>query len=145
MNTTTYPLALRDMPPTDDGWLRLTGIRPDGLPDGFHTGGAWHHQATGEVWKPLDARPGPDCSFHEPTREAEALALVAGAPGFPLNWRVAETTHAVDNVSYVRRWLVRRHAVVITQRNQALLTLGHVLDIGPGRASNGFQTSPVAW
>ncbi|MCX6029402.1 MAG: hypothetical protein NT169_08880 [Chloroflexi bacterium] len=137
MNERVIPLALRDTPPSADAWVRLTGIRLDGLPDGCHTGGAWHNQTTGEVWKPLDARPGPDCPFHEPTREAEALALVAGEPAFPCNWRVEFTSPQVAGELYYRRWLVRRHATVIDAAHRDLLTLSHVLDVEQGlRALN---------
>jgi len=125
------PLVLRDTPPTADHWLRLTGARLDGLPDGYHTGGAWHNQATGEVWKPLDARPSPDCPFHEPTREAEALALVADEPAFLRNWRVETTFPAVDGETIARRWLVRRHATVIDGARYQL-TLGNVLEVEQG-------------
>ncbi len=132
MTATIFPLALRDTPPMPGDWVRLTGTRPDGLPDGLHTGGAWHNQVTNEVWKPLDGRPGPNAPAHWPTREAEALALVADEPGFPRNWLVRHTTHTVDGQAYQRGWLVRRHATVLTAANQGLFTLGHVLAIEQG-------------
>lgn len=96
------PLSIRDVGP-DDGAIRLTGTRPDGLPDGFHTGGAW--LLGNEVYKPLDGRPYANCEFHYPTREAEVLELMAGQTLFPRNWRIEERNG--------RRFLVRKKAMLI--------------------------------
>lgn len=125
------PLALRDVPPYPAAWVHLTGTRLDGLPDGYHTGGAWHHPATGAVWKPLDGRPNPLCPYHVPTQESEALALMAGEPAFPRNWRVETTDLPVDGVTITRRWLVRPHADVVDGRSRHL-TLGDVLNVEQG-------------
>jgi hypothetical protein len=99
---TALPLSIRDTPPHPDA-VRMTGVRPDGLPDGVHTGGAWEFQ--GEIWKPLDGRPYANCENHYPTREAEVLELMAGKPLFPRNWRIEERNG--------RRFLVRKRAFLI--------------------------------
>jgi hypothetical protein len=114
---TKYPLSIRDVPP-GPGAVRLTGTRPDGLPDGVHTGGAWLWQ--GEVWKPTDGRPYANCEHHYPTREVECLEEMAGQPGFPRNWRVEELNG--------RRFLVRpRCDVVGTDIDPESLTTDNLL------------------
>lgn len=78
-----YPLSIRDVSPHSDA-VRLTGVKPDGIPDGVHTGGAW---AWGEyVFKPLDGRPYANCPYHYSTLELEALIEMEGAYLFPHNW-----------------------------------------------------------
>ena len=101
-NDTALPLSIRDIAPTPDA-VRLNGERPDGLPDGTHTGGAWL-TPDGFVWKPLDGRPFANCENHYPTLENECLEFMAGRPFFPRNWRV-ETLNG-------RRFLMRRKAFV---------------------------------
>jgi hypothetical protein len=102
----TLPLSIRDVKPTPLA-IRLTGIRADGLPNGFHTGGAWLVVETDEVWKPLDGRPYANCEYHYPTDEVEALEAMAGEPLFPRNWRVEEVNG--------RRFLVRKRAHIVGQ------------------------------
>jgi hypothetical protein len=97
------PLSIRDVAP-GAGAIRLTGTRHDGLPDGFHTGGAWLFED--RVWKPLDGRPFANADYHYPTLEAECLEELAGAPYFPRNWTVEEANG--------RRFLVRDEAYVLT-------------------------------
>jgi hypothetical protein len=97
-----YPLSIRDVSP-GDGAVRLTGTHPSGIPDGIHTGGAW--LLGNEVWKPLDGRPFSNSECQVQTREDEVLALMAGEPLFPRNWRVEER--------HGRRFLVRQKALII--------------------------------
>jgi hypothetical protein len=42
------PLAIRDVGPHPHA-VRITGSRPDGLPDGVHTGGVWLYG--GEIYR----------------------------------------------------------------------------------------------
>jgi hypothetical protein len=70
---TTLPLSIRDVAPGPD-FTRLTGTRPDGLPDGVHTGGAWLSPDGREVWKPLDARPYANADGHIPASENQTTA-----------------------------------------------------------------------
>lgn len=100
----TLPLTIRDVRPAPYA-IRLTGQRADGLPNGFHTGGAW--LVDDEVWKPLDGRPYANCEYHYPTDEVEALEAIAGEPLFPRNWRIEEAND--------RRFLVRKRAHIIGQ------------------------------
>lgn len=102
-----YPLSIRDIAPAPDA-ERITGTRPDGLPDGFHTGGAW--RVGDEVWKPLDGRPWANADCHVATREAEVLEFMAGQPLFPRNWRIEEANG--------RRFLVRKFAHVVDDFSQ---------------------------
>ena len=101
-NDTALPISIHDIAPTPNA-VRLNGERPDGLPDGTHTGGAWL-TPDGLVYKPLDGRPFPNCEHHYPTQEDKCLEFMAGRPFFPRNWRV-ETLND-------RRFLVRRKAFV---------------------------------
>lgn len=96
MDYPKLPIAIRDTAPGPNA-ERLTGTRLDGLPDGFHTGGAW--KMGDKVYKPLDGRPWANADFHTRTREEEVLELMAGKPFFTRNWTVAELNG--------RRWLVR--------------------------------------
>jgi hypothetical protein len=99
------PISIRDVSPSPDA-IRLTGTRPDGLPDGVHTGGAWL-LPDDTVWKPLDGRPYVNCEFHYPTKEAECLEVMADRPLFPRNWWLAQRNG--------RSWLVRKKAWVFGQ------------------------------
>ena len=101
-NDSALPLTIRDVSP-GPGAIRLTGVRPDGLPDGVHTGGAWLW-GEGEVWKPLDGRPHPTAGAHFPTQDDVVLGVMAGAPLFPRNWTVEERGG--------RRFLVRAVAQI---------------------------------
>jgi len=101
----SLPLSIRDVGPSPDA-IRLTGVRPDGLPDGTHTGGAW--LLDGMVFKPLDGRPYANCENHYPTREAECLEQMAGIPLFPRNWHIEEQNG--------RRFLVRKQAYTIPEQ-----------------------------
>jgi hypothetical protein len=97
------PRYIRDVSP-GEGFTRIKSKRPDGLPDGVHTGGVWTDGET--VWKPLDGGNAHD-GDHYPTLEAECLAEMAGEPGFPRNWWVDEFNG--------REWLVRKVALVYGQ------------------------------
>jgi hypothetical protein len=99
---TEYPLSIRDVAPCE-GAERLTGTRPDGLPDGVHTGGAW--LVGGLVYKPLDGRPYMNAECHIATQEAECLEAMAGRDLFPRNWWIEERNG--------RRFLVRRKAYIL--------------------------------
>ena len=124
MEEIVYPLSIRDIAPTPDA-ERLTGTRPDGLPDGFHTGGAW--KVGDEVWKPLDCRPYANADCHVSTREDEVLEAMVGQPLFPRNWRVEEANG--------RRFLVRKFAHIVDDFSQ--LSYEQVLEVERGvRALN---------
>jgi hypothetical protein len=105
----SFALALHDVSP-GEGFARIP------LPplEGVHTGGPFVSPDGVELWKPLDALPYPNAPRRIPTWEDEALALMAGYPCFPCNWRV--------EVSRGRRWLVRKVARVIHE-----VTLGSAL------------------
>jgi len=99
------PITIRDISPGPDA-QRLTGTHgQNGLPSGFHTGGAW--LLDGEVWKPLDGRPWANSENHYPTQEAECLEAMAGELLFPRNWRVEERNG--------RRFVVRKKAHLIPE------------------------------
>lgn len=98
------PLSIRDVSPAPEA-TRLTGKQSNGLPSGFHTGGAW--LLNGEVWKPLDGRPWANCENHYPTQEAECLEAMAGQPLFPRNWRTEERNG--------RRFIVRKRAHLVPE------------------------------
>lgn len=106
------PLALGDVSPGPDFKRMGTTIRPDGLYDGLHCGGAWLTPDELEVWKPLDARPYPNAGVRYPTDEDRCLTEMAGKPGFPLNWRVEERNG--------RRWLVRPRCYLWPQDKDVL-------------------------
>ena len=120
MTRKQYPRYIRGVSP-GNGFTRIETVRPDGLPDGVHTGGCWTDGA--EVWKPLDggnAHDGP----HYATLEAECLEEMAGQPGFPRNWRVEKQNG--------RRWLVRNVALVYGQdfpRGEAPSELGEFVEM----------------
>ena len=102
MTFAIYPLSIREVKP----WplaTKIAGVRGDGLPDGFHTGGAWTWD--GLVYKPLDGRPHPLAENHVQTEEDVVLEALAGQPLFPKNWWVEERNG--------RRFLVRKQAVIV--------------------------------
>ncbi|MBN1923052.1 MAG: hypothetical protein JW892_17530 [Anaerolineae bacterium] len=106
MSGNALPLSIRTTPPDQTAERIEPGLRPDGLPDGVHTGGVWRFN--GEIWKPLDGRPFTNAENHYPTQEAEFLAAVADLPFFPRNWRVEERNG--------RQWLVRPEAQIVPPR-----------------------------
>jgi hypothetical protein len=107
------PLAIRDVAP-GPGFTRLEAIRADGWPDGVHTGGPWLSPDSKEVWKPLDGRPYVNAACHYPTRELEALCVMANQPGFPVNWRLAFAgSVTAAGRTYTRRWLVRPRCQIV--------------------------------
>lgn len=96
----TYPLSHKDITP-GNGFKRMgTSTRPDGLPDGVHTGGCWLSPDGTEVWKPLDCKPFVNATERIPTDEDKCLAEMDGKPGFLKRdkWHI-ETANA-------RKWLV---------------------------------------
>lgn len=103
----TWPIELYGKPPFDGNFIKLTGTRADGLPDGVHTGGAFLHVDTDTVWKSLIARPYPNAEVLIETHETDILATFAGQPFFPSNWR----TEIVNG----RPWMVRRVATIVGQ------------------------------
>lgn len=105
-------LSVRDRKPHIHA-LRIFSTRPDGLPDGVHTGGAWRCP-DGTVWKPLDGRPFANADYHCRTQEDKCLEALVGQPLFPENWKV----HVANN----RRFLVREFADVIGPRAAKLLS-----------------------
>lgn len=80
-------LSIRDVSPAPQA-VRLTGVRPDGAPEGFHTGGAW--LLGDEVWKPADGRPFANAPYHWPTEEIQALTELKDCDLCPPCWRVEE-------------------------------------------------------
>ena len=97
-----FSLALHTVAP-GEGFTRMA------LPplEGGHTGGPFVSPDGREAWKPLDALPYLNAPRRIPTQEDVALALMAGAVGFPRNWRV--------ELANGRRWLVRQVARVIPE------------------------------
>ncbi|MBN1934605.1 MAG: hypothetical protein JW934_08060 [Anaerolineae bacterium] len=132
MNTTIYPLAIRDMPPA----LEFVRMGHENPREGFHTGGPFMSSDGKEVWKPLDGRLFANADSHIPTRELDALALMANQPGFPANWRVEQTQHEIEGKTYTRRWLVRPNCIIaqpIESVHQVpILTLDQVLEVERG-------------
>ena len=106
MSADVLPLSIREVKPHPLA-VNYRGVRPDGLPDGFHTGGVY--VLDGQVYKPLDGRPYPNFDGHVPTMEAEALHALAGLPFFPKNWRIEEHNG--------RRFLVRPWATIVQPRD----------------------------
>lgn len=126
-NSNALPLSIRDVNP-GPGAIRLTGTTPNGLPSGFHTGGAW---LIGDwVYKPLDGRPYANCENHYPTRELEVLELMKGKTLFPDNWR--------EGMINGRHWLIRKKAYLIPEDiPYRELRLNQVLEVEQGvRALN---------
>lgn len=126
-----YPLDHRDIPP-GAGYQRLVEPSAANGYDGAHTGGVWFHPATPDViYKPLDGRPHAGADFHCDTREADALTVATGLPGFPPNWWVEEQNG--------RRWLVRERArPVLDAEGCCTLTEAQVIDLEQGlRGFNG--------
>lgn len=97
---TTLPISIRDVPPHPKA-KRLNGTRPDGLPDGVHTGGAWLWED--RVYKPLDARPYVNADCHVRTNEVEFLEEMSDVDLFPKNWILEEHNG--------RQFLVRDEAI----------------------------------
>jgi hypothetical protein len=121
-------LSIRDVGPAPEA-VRVIGERHDGLPDGAHTGGAW--ELGGEIWKPLDGRPYPNCEFHYATDEEEMLKELSGLPLFPENWRIEERNG--------RRFVVRTKGLVLGSKDfpHSYLTHEHMETIEAGvRAAN---------
>lgn len=110
----TFPLWIRDEKPDGRNWQRLTGERIDGLPDGFHTGGAWLDPESDLVYKPLDGRPYANSEIHTATDELEANCAMAAITG-QRNWWTETTSHTRDDETIERRWLVRKRAFVLGQ------------------------------
>ena len=94
-----YPLSLGDVSPGEGFWRMTLTCSWKGLPEGRHTGGPW--TSGKEVWKPLDACPGPDVPYRVNTLEDVVLAELHAVDSFlfPKNWRVEECRG--------RRFLVR--------------------------------------
>lgn len=116
MTLLNYPLEWINHNP-GVGFTRLS--MPEG--EGIHTGGLFL-SPQGEVWKPLDALPYQNASMRVSTREAEALEMMAGQPGFPHNWRVEMVKE--------RRYLVRPFCKVLGQSiPKQDVTLAQVLAI----------------
>lgn len=129
----TLPLAIRDIPPAPD-FIRFTGWRVDGYPDGVHTGGVWISPCGSEYWKPLDGKPHPNADYHLPTWEAEVLELMAEHPAFPRNWRIEESGCVIaEGQTYTRRWIVRGKARVLPwDLSVRSMPLRQVLEIEQG-------------
>lgn len=105
------PLSIRSVKPHPDAML-IHATRWDGVPDGVHTGGAYHWRDRHEVYKPLDGRPYMNADAHYPTQERECLEAFAGQPFFPRNWRVERLNG--------RDWLVRPWATILQPTDLSL-------------------------
>ncbi len=94
-----YPLSLGGVSPGEGFWRMALAHSWKGLPEGRHTGGPW--TSGKEVWKPLDACPGPDVSYRVNTLEDVVLEELYTVDPFlfPRNWRIEERRG--------RRFLVR--------------------------------------
>ena len=114
VHKTTLSLELENISPGPDFIKMPSTIRPDGLPDGYHTGGVWLSPDESEVWKPLDGKCAGGTERY-PTYEAECLTEMTGKPGFPANWRVEEQNG--------RHWLVRPKCLLWPQDKDRLM--GH--------------------
>jgi len=113
MTVKSYPLSHGDITPGPDFTKIVPKKRPDGVTDGFHCGGAWLSPDERSVWKPLDARPWANSEERFDTDEAECLAAMTGAEGFPDNWHT-ETRNG-------RRWLVRPFCYLWPQDSDVLI------------------------
>ena len=111
-NYTAYPLSHCDITPGPDFTRIEPKMRPDGVPDGYHTGGAWLSPDGQSVYKPLDARPYPNATERFSTDEDKALEAMRGVEGFPDNWHT-ETRNG-------RRWLVRPFCYLWPQDSDVL-------------------------
>ena len=120
-------IDIRYVPP-DPAAIKLTGKHLDGVPEGMHTGGPYRWQD--EVWKPLDARPYPNCDWHYPTDEMQALTELADIAFIPKVWRYEYRAG--------RHWIVRPYAMLYGQelnfmnlRSEVLLELEQaIIEIG---------------
>ena len=112
MTRKLFPLWIRDEKPDGRNWQRLNGLRMDGMPDGFHTGGAWLNPESDLVYKPLDGRPYANSEVHAKTDELEACCAMAAITGHR-NWWTETTVHEKDGEVVERRWLVRKRAMVL--------------------------------
>lgn len=108
MSLKTYPLSIRDVKPHPMAY-RITGERPDGMPDGYHTGGAYLWE--GMVYKPLDGRPYANADCHVQTQEDKILDVMQDVPLFQKNWHVEELNG--------RRFLVRKQAIIVGSKDYA--------------------------
>lgn len=107
------PLAIRDVAP-GPGFTLMEVVGSNGWPDGVHTGGPWLSSDGKEVWKPLDGRPYLNATCHYPTRELDALCVMANQPGFPINWRLEIAgSVTIEGKTYTRRWLVRSKCYIV--------------------------------
>ncbi len=100
------PLALGEVSP-GVGFTRMHMPRYWGFPEGIHSGGPFLSPTRTHVWKPLDVLPYPNAPHRVPTKEEDALILMANAPGFPRNWEAVEQNG--------RRWLVRKLCYLIPE------------------------------
>ena len=100
---TKIPLSNREIKPHIEA-IRITGTRPDGLPDGVHTGGCWL-LPNGTVWKPLTGRPYANATELVPTKEVECLEALSDIPLFQRNWTIEKACG--------QEWLVRSEAYIL--------------------------------
>lgn len=116
---TTYPTREAASWPPAEGFTKIdAGNNYRGIPDGYHTGGAYLSPDGKEVWKPLVGLwPTMDGFVADKTNEVECLQAGAGLKSFPANWRVEQ---AAD-----KPWLVRPRAIVIKNADD----VRHNLDI----------------
>jgi hypothetical protein len=115
-----YPLRLGDVSPGDHFVRIALSLSWNGLPEGRHTGGPFTDGK--EIWKPLDACPGPGVPYRLSTLEDVFLnEMYATAPSlFPKNWRVEQRRG--------RRFLVRPWLRVAPfSYSPAQITRGQVL------------------